>query len=499
MFRKILVANRGEIAVRVLRTCRAMGIPSVAVYSDADRAALQVRLADQAAHIGPSPAIESYLSIQRILEAAIRVDADAVHPGYGFLSENPAFQEACADAGIKFIGPTARSMALMGSKTRARQLMQQAGVPVVPGTTEAPASGATALRMAGEIGFPVMLKAAAGGGGKGMRLVHSADDMASSYEQARDEAGKAFGDPQVYIEKAIVSPRHIEVQVLADEQGQVIHLGERECSVQRRHQKVLEESPAPFLSGRPEVRESLTAAAVQAASAAGYTNAGTVEFLMDADYNFYFLEMNTRLQVEHPVTEMVTGLDLVREQILIAAGEELRYRQEDIRPRGSAIECRVYAEDPGNNFLPSPGRITALDEPSGPGIRIDSGAYNGWDVPIEYDPLIAKLVVWAQTRPEAIERLRSALREYHIGGIRTTLPFFREIVNDPEFRRGHIDTGFIERRFGASPPPPQATEEEGVAALAAAVHFLNHGAVSEKRPHAEHSVWKSEGRRALLR
>ena len=499
MFKKILVANRGEIAVRVLRTCRAMGLPTVAVYSEADRAARHVRLADEAAHIGPSPAAASYLSIERILDAARRTGTDAIHPGYGFLSENSAFADACGAAGIKFIGPSAAAMALMGSKTRSRQIMQKAGIPVVPGTAEPLESPEDAERVADDVGFPVMLKASGGGGGKGMRLVHSPEDLASAYEQASAEAAGAFGNPDLYIEKAILAPRHIEVQILADEHGRVIHLGERECSIQRRHQKVLEECPSPFLAGHAEVREKLTATAVQAARAAGYTNAGTVELLMDADRNFYFLEMNTRLQVEHPVTEMVTGLDLVKEQIRIAAGETLPYRQEDIPWRGSAIECRVYAEDPSNSFFPSPGRIVALDEPSGPGVRVDSAAYAGWDVPIEYDPLLAKLIVWAPTRPEAIERLRAALGEYHIAGIRTTLPFFREIVHDAEFRRGEVDTHFIERRSGRDAPPTPVDGEEPVALLTAAVHFLNHGSGQEGRPRVQPSVWKSVGRRSLLR
>ena len=499
MFKKILIANRGEIAVRVLRTCRAMRLPTVAVYSDADRAARHVRLADEALRIGPAPATQSYLSIDRILDAARQTGADAIHPGYGFLSENARFAEACAISGIKFVGPSADAMGLMGSKTSARRVMQEAGVPVVPGTTAPLGSRAEAEKVADEIGFPLMLKASGGGGGKGMRLVRSKGELASSYEQARDEAMGAFGDPDLYIEKAIPAPRHVEVQVLGDEHGRVVHLGERECSVQRRHQKLLEECPSPFLAGYPDVRERLTAAGVQAAKASGYTNAGTVEFLMDADRNFYFLEMNTRLQVEHPVTEMVTGLDLVKEQILIAAGEELRHRQDDIPWRGSAIECRVYAEDPHNNFFPSPGHIAALQEPSGPGVRIDSAAYSGWDVPIEYDPLIAKLVVWAPSRPAAIERLGAALSEYHIGGIYTTLPFFFEIVNDAAFRRGEVDTSFIDQMSARNGRQVPDDVEERVAVLTAAFHFLKHGGRQEYHSTVEPSVWKRVGRRSLLR
>jgi acetyl-CoA carboxylase biotin carboxylase subunit len=359
------------------------------------------------------------------------------------------------------------------------------------------------LGVASEIGFPVMLKAAGGGGGKGMRLVPSAAEMPSAFEQARDEALRAFANDEVYIEKAIVNPRHVEVQILADEHGNVIHLGERECSLQRRHQKVIEESPSPLVERYPEVRERLTAAAVRAAQAAGYHNAGTVEFLMDAEGAFYFLEMNTRLQVEHPVTELVTGLDLVREQILIANGEKLRYRQQDIQFRGSAIECRIYAEDPENNFMPSPGRISVLQQPQGPGVRVDSGAYEGWTVPMEYDPLIAKLAAWGQTRGEAIDRILGALREYHVGGIKTTIPFFCEIMADGEFQRGDIDTGFIPRWFARreaqqTPNEPSA-EDEAVAVLAAGLHFLRHNSNTDKAPKHAASTWKLSGKRSMLR
>ena len=436
MFQKILIANRGEIAVRVIRTCREMKIPTVAVYSDADRTSLHVRMAEEAVRIGPAPPAESYLHIDRIVEVARQVGADAIHPGYGFLSENPAFAKACRTAGVKFIGPSPESMELMGSKTRAREAMERAGVPVVPGMTHALQDEAEALAVARRVGFPVMLKAAGGGGGKGMRLVGSEEEIPAALEQAQSEARGAFGSSEVYIEKAILSPRHVEVQVLADEHGHVVHLGERECSLQRRHQKVVEETPSPLIDKHPEVREKITAAAVRVARAADYWNAGTVEFLMDSEANFYFLEMNTRLQVEHPVTELVTGIDLVKEQIRIAAGQKLRYKQSDVRNQGSAIECRIYAEDPENNFFPSPGRITQLERPAGPGIRIDSGAYNGWTVPIEYDPLIAKLAAWAPTRDEAIARLQGALSEYHIAGIKTTLGFFREIMSDPIFAPG---------------------------------------------------------------
>jgi acetyl-CoA carboxylase biotin carboxylase subunit len=500
MFQKILIANRGEIAARIIRTCREMELATVAVFSEADRAALHVRLADEAIPIGPAPAPQSYLSIDRILAAARATAADAIHPGYGFLSENARFAAACAEAGIKFIGPGAPAMELMGSKTRARQTMQAVGVPVVPGTSEPLTGPAQARAVAGQIGYPVMLKAAAGGGGKGMRLVAAAADLPAALEQAQQEALNAFGDAAVYIEKAIIGPRHVEVQILADEHGQVIHLGERECSLQRRHQKVLEETPSPWVERRPEVRERLTAAAVQAARAAGYSNAGTVEFLMDSNHNFYFLEMNTRLQVEHPVTEMVTGLDLVREQIRIAAGEPLRYRQNDIQPRGSAMECRIYAEDPDNNFFPSPGRISRLERPSGPYVRVDSGAYQGWTVPIDYDPLIAKLIAWAPTRQEVIARLRGALRDYHVGGIKTTIGFFQSVLADENFRQGSFDTGFIARWLEDRNPDSAAPLDlETAAILAAGVHFLSNGHSGEPKPRPQESAWKVVGKRALLR
>src|SRR5246127_5383103 len=443
MFKKILIANRGEIAVRVIRACREMGIQSVAVYSDVDRAALHVRKADEAYPLGPPAAAESYLNIPKILAAAKRSGADAIHPGYGFLSENPRFAHACAEAGVKFIGPTAASMEMMGSKTRARQHMERAGVPFVPGTSRGVESVEEAARVAETVGYPVMLKAAAGGGGKGMRLVHSVDQLKSALEGAQSEAQRAFGDSEVYIEKAIINPRHIEMQVLADEHGNIVYLGERECSIQRRHQKVLEESPSPIVDA--EMRRRMGEVAVRVAQAAGYTNAGTIEFLVDQQKNFYFLEMNTRLQVEHPVTELTTGLDLVHLQIRIAAGEKLPFRQEDVLLRGHAIECRIYAEDPDNNYFPSPGKITLLLLPSGPGIRRDSGMYEGWTVPMEYDPLLAKLIGYGTDRNQAIGRLTRALNEYFVGGIKTNIPLFRRILSNPEFRAAKIDTGFLDR------------------------------------------------------
>jgi acetyl-CoA carboxylase, biotin carboxylase subunit len=443
MFKKILVANRGEIAVRVIRACRELGITSAAVYSDVDRAALHVLKADEAYWIGPAAAAESYLNIERILEVAKQCGADAVHPGYGFLSENPRFARACGQAGIKFIGPSPESMELMGSKTRARQGMEKAGVPFVPGTSRGIESLAEAQKVASGLGYPVMLKAAAGGGGKGMRLVESETGFASALEAARSEAQRAFGDGEVYIEKAIINPRHIEMQVLADEHGHCVYLGERECSLQRRHQKVLEECPSPGATA--DMRKQMGEVSVRVAKAAAYTNAGTIEFLADAEGNFYFLEMNTRLQVEHPVTELVTGYDLVQLQIRIAAGEKLPFKQPDIDLRGHAIECRVYAEDPANDYFPSPGEITALSEPSGPGIRVDSGIYHGWNVPLEYDPLLAKLIAYGESREQAIGRLQRALYEYVVGGVKTNLELFRQILSNPEFVAGKTDTGLIGR------------------------------------------------------
>ena len=464
MFKKILIANRGEIAVRVIRACRELGIASVAVYSDVDRAALFVRKADEAYHIGPAAAAESYLNIPKIIAVAKRSGAQAIHPGYGFLSENPKFAQACVDAGIKFIGPSAESMEMMGSKTRARQHMDSAGVPFVPGTSRGLDSPEQAEEVAARIGYPVMLKAAAGGGGKGMRLVESSKDLRPALESARSEAQRAFGDNEVYIEKYIVNPRHIEMQVLADEHGNCVWLGERECSIQRRHQKVLEESPSPLVD--PEMRRRMGEIAVRVAKAARYANAGTVEFLSDQQKNFYFLEMNTRLQVEHPVTELITGLDLVHLQIRIAAGEKLPFMQDDIHIRGHAMECRIYAEDPDNNYFPSPGKITLLLAPSGPGIRRDSGMYEGWTVPIDYDPLLAKLIGYGTDRSQTIGRLRRALNEYFVGGIKTNISLFRRILEDPDFQAGKLDTGFLDRLL-AKPPKAQDGHDIEIAAIAA--------------------------------
>jgi len=466
MFRKILIANRGEIAVRVIRACREMGVASVAVYSDVDRASLHVRKADEAYPLGPAAAAESYLNIARILEAARQSGADAIHPGYGFLSENARFAEACQQAGVKFIGPTAAAMEKMGSKTRARQTMEKSGIPFVPGTSRALESCQEAERIAAEIGYPVMLKAAAGGGGKGMRLVRSQAEMKSALVGAQSEALRAFGDGDVYLERAVVNPRHIEVQVLADEHGNTVYLGERECSIQRRHQKVLEEAPSPFVDD--DMRRHMGETAVRVARAVNYTNAGTVEFLVDQNKNFYFLEMNTRLQVEHPVTELVTGLDLVHLQIRIAAGERLPFAQEDVRLRGHAMECRIYAEDPDNNYFPSPGKITLLLAPSGPGIRRDSGMYEGWTVPTDYDPMLAKLIGYGSGREQAIARLRRALYEYFVGGIKTNISLFQRILEDGDFQAGRVDTGYLDRLLQAG-KAESPERNAGIAAIAAGV------------------------------
>lgn len=481
--------------MRVIRACREVDIAAVAVYSEADREAKHVRLADNACAIGPAPAAESYLDIDRILDAARQTGADAIHPGYGFLSENADFADACRDRGFKFIGPPAAAMRSMGVKTRARELMDAAGVPVVPGSPGPVADAAAAEAIGESIGFPVMLKAAAGGGGKGMRLVDNAADLPTAWSEARGEARQAFGDDTIYLEKAIVRPRHIEVQVMADEHGRIVHLGERECSLQRRHQKVLEETPSPFVQRHPEIRAPLCDAAIRAARAVGYTNAGTVEFLVDPEGAFYFLEMNTRLQVEHPVTELVTGTDLVREQIAVAAGLPLAWTQPEVKSRGHAMECRIYAEDPEANFMPAPGRIERLRWPQGPGIRVDSGADEGWTVPVEYDALIAKLCAWAPARGAVIQKLRQALRESTIAGIATTLGFFRDLLADSRFLRGAFDTGFLERGLETN---AALSEEARVAAMLAVVSAWGGRTASRTAPSSEPSRWKARGRAAML-
>jgi len=506
MFKKILIANRGEIAVRVLRACHELGIAAVVVYSDVDRASLHVRKADEAYPIGPAAARESYLNIPKILDVAKRSGADAIHPGYGFLSENAKFAQACADAGIKFIGPTAAAMDAMGSKTRARQAMEKAGVPFVPGTSRGVESAEEAEQVAARIGYPVMLKAAAGGGGKGMRLVHAAGELKSALEAARSEAERSFADREVYIEKAIINPRHIEMQVLADEHGNTVYLGERECSLQHRHQKVLEEEPSPVVDA--DMRRRMGEVAVRVAQAANYTNAGTVEFLVDQDKKFYFLEMNTRLQVEHPVTELITGLDLVHLQIRIAAGEKLPFRQEDVSIRGHAIECRIYAEDPDNSYFPSPGKITLLLQPSGPGIRQDSGMYDGWTVPIDYDPLLAKLIGYGTDREQAIARLTRALSEYFVGGIKTNLSLFRRILRDADFRAAKLDTGFLDRMLKRTEDKTVDAKTGEVAAIAAGMFAALGSSAAAAGERADDSgsnaavtgsKWKDASRREVLR
>jgi acetyl-CoA carboxylase biotin carboxylase subunit len=496
MLRKVLVANRGEIAVRIIRALREAGISSVAVYSDVDRASLAVKMANEAAHLGPAPSSESYLRIDKIIDAARQHGADAIHPGYGFLSENADFAEACAAANITFIGPPASAIRLMGSKTSARQVAIAAGAPVVPGTEEALRDPHRAREIAAKLGYPVLLKAASGGGGKGMRRVDREEDLESSLRDASSEALRAFRNDEVYVEKLVLEPRHIEIQVLGDQHGHMIHLGERECSIQRRHQKVIEECPSPVMLVHPELRDRMGEAALKIARAAGYTNAGTMEFLVDRDRNFYFLEMNTRLQVEHPVTELVTSLDLVQWQLKIAAGEHLTVQQSDITWRGSAIECRIYAEDPDNQFLPSPGKITQLEQPSGPGIRLDSGVYPGWTVPLDYDPMLAKIAAWAPTRELATERMRRALKEFVVAGIRTNITWFDEILSHPDFRSGELSTAFLDR-FERAKPPDADIEMEAVAALIVALNNApqpNSATSTDTR-----SLWRSVGRAEMMR
>ncbi len=514
MLHKILIANRGEIAVRVARACREMGIATVAVFSECDRAALHVRYADEAYAIGPSPPRDSYLRVDRILEAAKRSGADAVHPGYGFLAENEAFAAAVRDAGLTFIGPAPEIIARMGSKTAARAAARRAGVPIVPGTDEPLPAGlftgrsaereggpeTDILAIADAIGYPLLVKAVAGGGGKGMRTVVDRADLPGAVRAARSEAGAAFGDGAVYVERRIARPRHVEVQLLGDAHGNVLPFVERECSIQRRHQKVVEETPSAAVS--PELRRAITDAAAAVARGVGYTNAGTIEFLLDEEGRFYFLEMNTRLQVEHPITEMVTGVDLVRWQIRIARGERLAIDPERVlAPVGHAIECRIYAEDPDRNFMPSPGRIEQLRAPSGPGIRDDSGVAAGLDVPIFYDPLISKLVAWAEDRPAAIARMRRALDEYLVSGIRTTVPFFTWLLAQDDFQAGRFDTAYLDAVLAARNGRPFVVPEpsgEDVAAIAAAVQ-----AVLAPPPAAaaapQTSAWRQRARMEGLR
>ena len=508
---KILVANRGEIAVRVIRACRDLGIGAVAVYSDCDRTARHVRLADEAVHIGGNAPSDSYLRIDRLVDAARRTGADAVHPGYGFLAENEDFATACRDAGLTFIGPTADAIALMGSKTAARQAAMEAGVPVVPGTEEAlgvDVPDATIAGLADRIGYPIMIKAVAGGGGKGMRVVTSPADVSGAIRAARSEAQASFGDPAIYLERRIARPRHIEVQLLGDRHGAVLPFVERECSIQRRHQKVIEETPSPAVSPALRLRIASDAAAI--ARSVGYTNAGTIEFLLDEDGHFYFLEMNTRLQVEHPITEMVTGVDLVQWQIRIARGERLTIDPgRALEPRGHAIECRIYAEDADAGFMPSPGHITGLRVPSGPGIRDDSGTEASADVPIYYDPLISKLVAWGDDRPQAIARMRRALREYDVIGIRTTVPFFRWMLEQQDFVDTRFHTSYLDdvlRSRGGAPFASADDERIDVAVIAAAIQCFARQqlgragrVLSDPAEASSASGWKARARAEGLR
>jgi acetyl-CoA carboxylase biotin carboxylase subunit len=504
MFRKILIANRGEIAVRIMRACRDLNISPVAIFSEPDAAALHVRMADEAHCVGPATSTESYLNIASIIAAAKKSGAEAIHPGYGFLAENAEFAHAVNQAGVTFIGPTPSAMRVMGSKTSARRAAIEAGAPVVPGTTDALKGSSEATELAAQFGYPVMLKAAAGGGGKGMRQVNEEGELRSALAAAQSEAASAFGNGDVYLEKVVAQPRHIEIQIFADTQGNYVHLGERECSIQRRHQKVIEECPSPINDS--DLRQRMGAAAIKIAKAVDYVGAGTVEFLFsDVTRDFYFLEMNTRLQVEHPVTELVTGFDLVREQINVAAGLPLSFTQDDVQWHGHAIECRVYAEDPENNFFPSPGQITFLRVPTGPGIRDDSGISEGDEVSIHYDPMISKLAAWGRTRTEAIDRLRRALDEYAVGGIKTTLPFFREIVRDEEFIMARLDTGFIsrfnERRERQHPPggSHDATLPQDMAIIAAAIAYAQAQRTPVTNHHQRQSKWKIAARAAGLR
>ncbi|MDI6695124.1 MAG: acetyl-CoA carboxylase biotin carboxylase subunit [Anaerolineales bacterium] len=468
MFNKVLIANRGEIAVRVIRACRELGLQTVAVYSDADRQALHVRYADEAYRLGLAPSRDSYLRADRILDIAKQSGAGAIHPGYGFLAERADFAQMCVDEGLAFIGPKPSSITAMGDKAVARATVSAAGVPVVPGTEgEGALSDDELLALAPQIGFPLLIKATAGGGGKGMREVRSLEEMPELVQSARREAEAAFGDGNVYLEKLVEGARHIEIQILADTFGNTIYLGERECSLQRRHQKLLEEAPSPFVDGDDELRQRMGAVAVRAAQSVGYVNAGTIEFLVDKDKNYYFLEMNTRLQVEHPVTEVVTGIDIVKEQIRIARGRPLRYTQEDVRLNGWAIECRINAEDPYNNFLPSIGRITHISTPTGPGVRVDSGIYPGFEISPYYDSLISKLITWGETRAEAILRMRRALEEFILVGVRTNIPFHQNLMDSHRFMGGQFDTRFIEQRFSMEAADINKDDHAEIAAILA--------------------------------
>jgi len=496
MVSKVLVANRGEIAVRIIRACRELGIETVAVYSEVDRQALHVRYADEAYLLGPAPSRESYLRADKIIDIARKSGADSIHPGYGFLAERESFAAACMDAGITFIGPKPSSIAAMGDKAVARATVIKAGVKVVPGTEDVGnMTNDDLLAIAPKIGFPLLIKATAGGGGKGMREVKSLDEMPALLASARREAESAFGDGNVYLEKLIEGARHIEFQIMADGQGNVIHLGERECSLQRRHQKLLEEAPSPALS--EELRQRMGSVAVKAAQAVDYVNAGTIEFLLDKDENYFFLEMNTRLQVEHPITEMVTGIDIVKEQIRIARGRALSYKQEDVKINGHSIDCRINAEDPYNDFMPSTGRITHSLVPTGPGVRVDTGVYPGFEITSFYDPLIAKLIVWGETRAQAILRMRRALEEYRIVGVQTNIPFHQTMMDSHRFMGGQYDTRFVEERFSMEDAEESRATHPEIAALLATlvVHReTKRSAQVVRRNERDASNWKWVGR-----
>ncbi len=504
MFKRILIANRGEISVRVIRACRDMGIEAVAVFSEADRTALHVREADYAVAVGPAPAAESYLKIDRILEAAKRTGAEAIHPGYGFFSENARFARAVADAGLTFIGPSPSAIEQMGDKVEARKLMAAAGVPVVPGSPGTLETEEEVRTLAAKIGYPIMLKAAAGGGGKGMRLIERDEDLGAAVRMVASEAKSSFGDGRFYVEKFVNRPRHIEVQVFADNHGNTVHLFERECSIQRRNQKVVEESPSPFIT--PEMRARMGEVAVRAARAVNYSGAGTIEFLADADRNFYFLEMNTRIQVEHPVTEMVTGVDLVKLQIEVAAGAKLPFAQSDLRQRGWAVECRIYAEDSAAGFTPAPGRIDAMTLPQGPGVRVDAGVYAGAEVSVFYDPMIAKLVTWGSDRLEAIARMRRALSEFTVvGELATNLDFHRWIMRHPRFLAGDFDTNFIRQEYRVESAGVNGADPARTAAILAAAFAAQRDRGSSRStptvqapPPINASAWKLVGRNAIL-
>ena len=501
VFKKILIANRAEIAVRIIRACREMGIKAVAVFSEIDRKALHVRLADEAYFIGPSPSSESYLVMEKLIQIAKKSKSEAIHPGYGFLAENPKFARLVEDEGLVFLGPPSSAIDLLGDKMRARKTISESGVPIVPGTEKAISSEDDAVNTAEEIGFPVLIKAAAGGGGKGMRVVKDKSQMKEAIRGASFEAKSAFADERIYIEKYLERPRHVEIQILADQHGNIIHLGERECSIQRRHQKVIEESPSTVVD--EEMRNKMGEAAIKAARASGYISAGTVEFLVDENKKFYFLESNTRLQVEHPVTELVTGVDIVKEQFRIGSGEKLSHKQKEIRWKGAALECRIYAEDPANNFLPSVGKIVTYEEPSGPGVRVDSGLYEGCEVSLYYDPLIAKLLTWGNTRDEAVQRMKRALSEYHISGIITTIPFHRKVMGNKRFLKGDISTHFIDEELEKKNLIFDTDHDElyEIIALFSALTDFREKKKTKflSRKKEEKSSWKIEGRKAGLR